>query len=493
MKTVIRFIILSFAATLTLVSCTKEQFDVQGDDNIQPDGIRAISVSFGNTTRTTLDGLQPQFAEKDEILLCTDTENPETETCEVKFDENGNAVIYTKLGGCLHAYYPAKYVKKDEKINLCTPATQTGKFADANLVYAQIGENDNGALFKNITALFIITPPEGTTKLTIKSLKPIENGVARTGQAVPINMDGTDDAAKQVITVSGKDADGKIYVSLEQNVKLSDLSFDASFETEGKGSMKGLPINVIQAGADNAKLGYEDFNKVSAGKIYTITNDDNWHEYATIGGRKWATMNIGAESPTDAGYYLAWGATEVAYDSFDGAKFVFKKNKPKSYCSDYEWTPELGFDNKNTPFADKDGNPDSRYYRSIDNKSILDLHDDAAYVNWGGAWRMPQSDEFGSSINFNSAVTKEYVPGPTAGFNVSQNGIKLFLPYTRPASGLKLDPYGWGGYWFSGIINYMSPTQPNYLQMSSSGSGSLGQSSSTGRCLGRPIRAIVGE
>jgi hypothetical protein len=33
----------------------------------------------------------------------------------------------------------------------------------------------------------------------------------------------------------------------------------------------------------------------------------NGHEYVEIGGLKWATMNIGAENPTDNGLYFQWG------------------------------------------------------------------------------------------------------------------------------------------------------------------------------------------
>jgi hypothetical protein len=31
-------------------------------------------------------------------------------------------------------------------------------------------------------------------------------------------------------------------------------------------------------------------------------------------------------------------------------------------------------------------------YNSSDNKTVLDLEDDAAAANWGGAWRMPTKD-----------------------------------------------------------------------------------------------------
>ena len=38
-----------------------------------------------------------------------------------------------------------------------------------------------------------------------------------------------------------------------------------------------------------------------------IRHFHNGHEYIEIGGIKWATMNVGADKPTDSGLYFAWG------------------------------------------------------------------------------------------------------------------------------------------------------------------------------------------
>ena len=87
-------------------------------------------------------------------------------------------------------------------------------------------------------------------------------------------------------------------------------------------------------------------------------------EYVDLGlSVKWATFNIGAISPEDYGDYFAWGETE-----------------PKETYSwaNYKWGTSSNLIKYNT----------------TDGKTILDLEDDAAYVNWGGAWRMPTDEEF---------------------------------------------------------------------------------------------------
>ena len=106
----------------------------------------------------------------------------------------------------------------------------------------------------------------------------------------------------------------------------------------------------------------------------------NGHEWVDLGlpsGTKWATMNVGASSPSDYGSYYAWGETSpksnytwqnlkyfISGDRFDNLKF-------SKYVSDST-------------------------HGTVDNKKELDPSDDAAYVNWGSGWRMPsyaQQDE----------------------------------------------------------------------------------------------------
>ena len=87
------------------------------------------------------------------------------------------------------------------------------------------------------------------------------------------------------------------------------------------------------------------------------------YEYVDLGlSVKWATCNVGADSPEDYGDYFAWGETE-----------------PKStyYWSTYKWY-RGDYDNL-TKYCT------SSSYGTVDNKKQLDLSDDAARANWGGA------------------------------------------------------------------------------------------------------------
>ena len=93
---------------------------------------------------------------------------------------------------------------------------------------------------------------------------------------------------------------------------------------------------------------------------------------------KWATHDLGANSPDEDGSLFAWGEVEPKKSNFDWASYKY---------SDGGWT---GMTKYCTHRA---------YGWVLDNKDILDLEDDAAHVNWGGGWRMPKYSELEELIN----------------------------------------------------------------------------------------------
>ena len=97
----------------------------------------------------------------------------------------------------------------------------------------------------------------------------------------------------------------------------------------------------------------------------------NGHEYVDLGlpsGTLWAKMNVGAESETDTGLYFAWGETQGYAASQVGTDKNFS-------WSDYALTEDSG--------------STMSKYNASDNKTHLELTDDAAAVNMGGDWYMP--------------------------------------------------------------------------------------------------------
>ena len=103
---------------------------------------------------------------------------------------------------------------------------------------------------------------------------------------------------------------------------------------------------------------------------------ENGHDYVDLGltsGTKWATCNVGASNPQDYGNYYAWGETTT--------KETYNLSNYKYANGEYDQLTKYC----NSSSYGKDGFTDS--------KTTLDLSDDAAYVNWGGKWRMPTHDQ----------------------------------------------------------------------------------------------------
>ena len=169
--------------------------------------------------------------------------------------------------------------------------------------------------------------------------------------------------------------------------------------------------------------------------FYPLGNNDE-HEYVDLGlpsGTLWATCNVGAYTPFNAGQYFAWGDTTGHWDDTnDGYLFNWES---------YKWGEVIGEDTYFTKYCTDssrglDGFTDGKYE--------LDPEDDAAYVNWGSEWRMPskeQLDELRNKCTWTYKTVKN-----VSGYEVvGSNGNSIFLPET----GWRLDNMllNGGAYW----------------------------------------------
>ena len=100
---------------------------------------------------------------------------------------------------------------------------------------------------------------------------------------------------------------------------------------------------------------------------------------------KWATCNLGASSPEEYGDYYAWGETEPYYSSQD--PLIWKPGKENGYeWSSYKWC--AGSEETLTKYCFNSS------FGIVDNKTTLELEDDAAWASMGGMWRIPTQIEF---------------------------------------------------------------------------------------------------
>ena len=135
------------------------------------------------------------------------------------------------------------------------------------------------------------------------------------------------------------------------------------------------------------------------------------HEYVDLGlpsGTLWATMNVGADSPEDFGNFFAWG--EVVG--------VQERKKIFSWA-DYKWCN--GVKNQLTKYCLTDS------LGAVSMLYDLQKEDDAAYVNWGSHWRMPNYREL-IELAKKCVWTRTELNGVSGCEVKGPNGKTLFLP-----------------------------------------------------------------
>ncbi len=168
----------------------------------------------------------------------------------------------------------------------------------------------------------------------------------------------------------------------------------------------------------------------------------NGHEYVDLGlpsGIKWATCNVGANSPWEYGGYYAWGETEEK-ENYD--------------WSTYKWCN--GSSNTMTKYC------------TVDGKTVLDPEDDVAHVKWGGSWRMPTLDELDELLD--NCIWTWTTQNGVDGYKVTgSNGNSIFLPAAGYRDGSTLRSGGsYGHFWSSSLVEGHN-NSAYYLRFYSSG------------------------
>lgn len=191
---------------------------------------------------------------------------------------------------------------------------------------------------------------------------------------------------------------------------------------------------------------------------------NNGHEYVDLGlSVKWATCNVGANSPEEYGDYFAWGETapKEIYD-----------------WSTYKWCN--GSYDSLTKY-----NTDSSC-GTVDNIIVLEAVDDAATANWGGAWRMPTDYEL---TELHKLCTWTWTTeNGVNGYRVTSksNGNSIFLPAAGLRYANSLFDAGSSGYIWSNSLYTYQPVTANLLSCVSS----YVNDGSNSRCCGNSVRPV---
>ena len=256
--------------------------------------------------------------------------------------------------------------------------------------------------------------------------------------------------------------------AVNKNVVWSSSNEDVATVRSGRIDAFGYGSAVITCTA-------ADGSGVYAKCVVYVIQDEN-ELYVDLGlpsGTLWATCNIGATSPEDYGDYFAWGETE----GYNDGKTTFD-------WSTYKWCE--GSDNTMTKYCTDSG---YGYNGFTDAKTELDLEDDAAYVNWGPAWRMPSFEQFDELINSSYTTTEWTTQNGVNGRKITSktNGNSIFLPAAGYRLGSFLISAGSYGIYWSRTLPFCCPDLARYLYFYSS---DIYTYDGSGRWYGRSVRPV---
>ena len=237
----------------------------------------------------------------------------------------------------------------------------------------------------------------------------------------------------------------------------------------GFGAKKGTPAGqqgFVQVTYDDGELSFTN--------TFNLTAElSGGCEAVNLGlSVKWASFNVGAAKPEDAGHYFAWGETA------EKASYDWEKE------GDYKWgvydenaKPKFGLTKYTGDVKDGDG------------LKTLQPGDDPATVNWGTKWRTPTVDEVKELVD----NTKCEWTWDAAKKGYTVKGLKTGNSIFLPAAGCRYGPYfdfaGTRGYYWSSSVSRIVPgLLAYYLDFYSGGHD---RNDSGGRYFGRSVRAVT--
>ena len=203
-------------------------------------------------------------------------------------------------------------------------------------------------------------------------------------------------------------------------------------------------------------------------KALSIKPKDEFVDLGLPSGIKWATCNIGANSPEEYGLYFAWGETEGYEGITDEKQFTWADYKLCGGSSD-----TLTKYNNNSS------------YGTVDTLTTLEQVDDAAYVS-DNSYRIPTKAEL-EELKANTTSTWETLNGVNGRrFTSKTNGNSIFVPAASNCNDGSVDNVGSVGFLWSSSLYESNSGKAWYLNFNS---GYVNMSNYH-RCSGFSVRAV---
>ena len=443
---------LAFLSLFAIVACSEEAM-VENPSNgeLKKVSITGKDFHYVGTTRSSVNitesGASFIWSENDTVGIFPNTgsqaefamsQGAGTETAT--FSGGGWAL---KSSATYAAYYPYNFYNRD-LTNI--PVSYEGQTQNGNASTSHIGAYD-------FMAASVSTPENGAVSFDMQHLGCLVQLTVDLDEAATINevsikcgdenggefiTKGYIDLSSQtpaILASSQEDKSNVINVALE-NLTVTAEETATIYFMMAPVNLDGKTIDVIVTKDNDDTKTYQTAGKnYIAGKAYAMSVTDNAEKpaYTMVdlglpSGTLWADRNVGADSPEDYGDYFAWGETEpketynlITYKWCQGSETTMTK-----YCIDSN-------------------------YGTVDNKTVLDLEDDAAFVNMGTDWRMPTEDEMNELFNWCSWTWT--TQNGTNGYIVTgPNDNSIFLPAAGYRAGSNKDHADLKGHYWSASL-----------------------------------------
>ena len=192
-------------------------------------------------------------------------------------------------------------------------------------------------------------------------------------------------------------------------------------------------------------------------QVESVAFVDGYVDLGLPSGTLWASCNVGANSPEEAGDYFAWGETQT------------KDN--------YGWGNYF----------------DSSFVKYNVDGGLTELlpEDDAATVNLNAGWQMPSKAQIDELMNSSNTITVWMKQNGVDGFMVisRNNSNYIFLPAAGFCWGEGVNAIGSDGYYWTRSLSQDRSNAAEIMYFTSSGMQSIFST----RAMGFSIRPVVSQ
>ena len=363
-----------------------------------------------------------------------------TATITLSAGDITNSILVTQAGISLSVSPASVSVAAAGESFTVTVTCDTDYSVDISDTWLTLNSNSGGTL--SFTADANTSGSSRTATITVTA-GDLSSTVTVTQAGISLSVSPT--------TVSVDAAGGTFSITVTCIVSNYSTSCSASWLTFDYASGDVYTYTASENTSTSSRTGTITVTAGAVSATVTVTQEGtmtiNGYEYVDLGlSVKWATCNIGADSPEDYGNYYAWGETETK-DTYTSSNSVTYGVEMDDFSGDAEY--------------------------------------DAATANWGSPWRIPTEAEI---KELQSSCTWTWTTmNDVNGYEVTgTNGNSIFLPAAGYRSSSSLSYAGsYGHYWSS----TPSPSSTDYAYFLSLEDSSVGGGLFT-RYRGRSVRPV---